>query len=138
MYGFPYKTVMRLNLPAEEPEGIDENIIHYNGPDILNEWERSRKIFITVSLAGDVQEDKETMNYVRLEAQRVKHFYDTTHIIKVHFLEEATYGQFVELVNMMSIGMHKRYMFYQDDFYILGEAPPEPVDSSLVIKPLDM
>ena len=56
---------------------------------------------------------------------RVKYTYDATHIIKVHFMDENTYGQFVELVNMMAKDKHKRYLFFNDNFYILGEQPPD-------------
>jgi hypothetical protein len=58
-----------------------------------------------------------------MEGRRIKYTHDTTSVIKVHINEENTYGQFVELVNMMLKDVQKRYFLYRDDFYILGEPP---------------
>jgi len=44
----------------------------------------------------------------------------------VKFSPETTYGEFVQLVNIMNRDDHKRYAWLDDDFYILGDPPPGP------------
>ena len=97
----------------------------FTGPDILNDWQARNKKFISVSLTGDVNEDEKRFEFIKNEARRLKYTNDTTNIIRVHFNEDNTYGQFVNLVNMMARDFHKRYMYYKDDFYIMGEQPTE-------------
>lgn len=113
-----------MNFPDDEPSRNPE-VKSFSGPDMLNEWKRTKKEFITVNLTGYFPEDKKRMDFIRMEARRLKYTCDTTHILKVHFSDENTYGQFIQLVSIMQQDIHKRYAFYEDDFYILGEPPPD-------------
>jgi hypothetical protein len=123
---YPQKngTVLKIYLPDDEPS-YDPDIIKFSGPDILSEWRRTKKKFIQIDFTGETKEDKKRFEFIRMEARRLKYTYDTVHILKIHFTEENTYGQFVQLVSIMQEDHHKRYVLYKDDFYILGESPPE-------------
>lgn len=66
------------------------------------------------------------LEFIAGEALKLKFYHDTTQVIKVRFSDETTYGEFVQLVNVMYKDNHKRYAWLDDDFYILGEEPPEP------------
>lgn len=138
LYKFLYcrnNGVLKMNFPSDE-HSDDGFLKQFSGPDLVEELKRSKKEFINIDLTGQKKEDQKRLDFIRMEARRLKYTYDTMHILKVHFTSENTYGQFIQLVSMMQKDLHKRYMFYQDDFYILCEAPPEPIDSSLIIKPL--
>ena len=121
---YPPQTALRLALPSEDSDQSEFGK-QFSGSASLIKWKKERKIFIRVDLTGELSEDKKRMEFIKIEAGRLKYTYDTTHILKVHFTDENTYGQFVELVNTMNKDRHKRYVFYKDDFYILGENPPE-------------
>ena len=129
---FLYKrgTIFRMTFSSDDPGEI------FSGPGALSEWKKLKKQFINVDLTGVYTEDIKRLDFIKMEARRLKYTYDTVHILKVHFTNENTYGQFIQLASIMQKDLHKRYMFYQDDFYILGEAPPEQIDSSLIVKPL--
>ncbi|WP_153800227.1 hypothetical protein [Foetidibacter luteolus] len=81
------------------------------------------KSIIHINLTGEIKEDDKIFEIIQLEARRLMYTRDTTHIIKVRFCDENTYGQFIQLVNMMVEDRHKRYAFINDDFYILGGNP---------------
>jgi hypothetical protein len=115
---------MRFILPDDTPSP-QRYLKTYNAPDVLKEWRKQHKKIITIDLTGDLQEDKKRLEFIRNEAQRLKYTYDTTSILKVHFTDENTYGQFVELLNIMIKDRHKRYMLFQDNFYVAGETYSE-------------
>ena len=121
---YPPQTALRFIVPPDDSDKSEFGK-KFSGSGTLKNWKKEKKIFIRVDLTGELSEDKKRMEFIRNEARRLQYTYDTTHILKVHFSEENTYGQFVELVNMMNKDRHKRYTFFKDDFYILGEAPPE-------------
>jgi len=108
-------TLIRLALPSDTPHAA------FSGPGALNEWRKERKKFITIYLTGDVEEDKKRFEVVQYEARKLKYTCDTNAIIKVHFNSNNTYGQFFGLITVMLEDHHKRYMCYQDDFYILAD-----------------
>lgn len=116
-------SVLRIIFPGDEPSK-SPFMKMFSGPNAIKEWKRTKKKFITIDLTGEIKEDEKRIDFIRMEARRLKYTYDTTHILKVHFTEENTYGQFVQLVSIMQKDLHKRYMLYKDDFYILGEWSP--------------
>ncbi|CAN5660525.1 hypothetical protein BH10BAC2_BH10BAC2_01710 [soil metagenome] len=128
---------LKINFPSDEHSN-EEFLKQFSGPDIVEELKRSKNKFINIDLTRQRKEDRKRLDFIRIEARRLRYAYDTMNILKVHFTNENTYDQFVELVTVMQEDLHKRYMFYQDDFYIIGEAPPEPVNSALIIKPFDI
>lgn len=121
---FRYNTgLLKINFPDDE--SVKNGAINsFTGPGMLAEWKSTEKEFITVRLTGDISEDNRRLDFVRTEARRLAYTCDTTHILKVHFISENTYGQFIQLASMLHADRHKRYTFYNDDFYILGEPPP--------------
>ncbi len=66
------------------------------------------------------------LEFITREALKQKFYHDTTQVIKVRLSAETTYGEFVQLVNIMIKDGHKRYGLLDNDFYIFGEEPPEP------------
>jgi len=102
--------ILKMMFPDDEPSK-DPAIKSLSGPDILKEWKKTNKKFITINLTGDFQEDEKRIDFIRMEARRLKYTCDTTHILRVHFTEENTYGQFVQLVSIMQKDLHKRYLF---------------------------
>jgi hypothetical protein len=66
------------------------------------------------------------LEFIAQEALKLKFYNDTTQVIKVRLSAETTYNEFVQLVNAMYKNKQKRYTLLGDDFYILGERPPEP------------
>ncbi|MEP7320087.1 MAG: hypothetical protein ABI921_15125 [Panacibacter sp.] len=122
-----HETLLRIAFPTDERSKNKFELL-FSGPDILDKWKKEKKIFIKIGLTGELDEDKKRIEFIKTKARELKYTYDTIHILKVHFTEDNTYGQFVELVNIMNKDRHKRYMLYKDDFYILGETPPEQID----------
>jgi hypothetical protein len=118
--------ILRHVLPSDKN---DSSL--FSGPSTIQKWKREKKRFFTVYLTGDVNEDRKRFEVIKYEARRVKYTCDTNTIIKVHFCNDNTYGQFVQLINMMIEDKHHRYMFYQDDFYIADD-PCVDLDLSVI------
>lgn len=66
------------------------------------------------------------LEFIGQEALKLKFYYDTMQVIKVRLSDETTYNEFVQLVNVMYKNKQKRYTWLDNDFYILGDRPPEP------------
>ena len=117
---------IRFAIPADKPDPFVFGK-PFNAPDILNEWRKEQKKFMTICLTGDEEEDKKRFEVVQYEGRKIKYTCDTNAIVKVHFNSNNTYGQLVGLINMMIGDHHKRYMYYQDDFYILVDDCDDPI-----------
>jgi len=106
----PLKTSLSLNLPSEN--------IHssFNGYAMLKKL--TSKIFIQFYLTGDKEYDNKLMDSIEMKTRQLRLSNDTLHVIKVHFVPACTYGQFVQLNNIMKLEMQPVYAFWEDDFYI--------------------
>lgn|GEM_PF-4357105 len=117
-------TTLKLVIPEDKPY-TNPNFKTFSAPEIFAEWKKQHKKIIRIDLTGDLEEDKNRLESIHEEARRLKYTYDTTHILKVHLTDDNMYGQFIQLLSMIQAEMHKRYMLFENDFYILGESPPE-------------
>jgi hypothetical protein len=113
-------TLLRLVVPNDESSPGQYRFSRYAVKAAL----RGKKIN-TVYLSGDRKLNAKKLDFIAYEALKLKFYHDTTQIIKVHFTDEETYGEFVQLVNIMHRDDHKRYAWVDDDFYIFGEPLPE-------------
>lgn len=107
----PPKTQLSFQLTAEK---VNTN---FNGHELLRRLKY--KMAININLTGIKELDDKLMEKIQLETRKLNATDDTTHFIKIHFTSNNTYGQFVQLVNMMHLEMQKRYAYWEDDFYIL-------------------
>jgi len=100
---------------------------------------QQHKKFIQFNLTGDSLEDEKEIYVIRIEALKLKYTGDTIHVIKVHFTNENTYGDFIQLINIMHKDKHCCYTIYEDDFYIFGEPPTtSQADVGKIIVPLSL
>lgn len=120
------QTVLKMHLPTEDLPSPDYiKFARYAVMDKL----KGKKIN-TVYYDEDHSLNARKQEFIEQEALKLKFYHDTTQVIKVHFSSETNYGEFVQLVNIMYRDNHKRYTWLDNDFYILGEHPPEP-DTSI-------
>jgi hypothetical protein len=110
---------LKFALPADDPDNTPFDKL-FSGKGFLEKSKKEHKKFTAFYLTGDLEEDNKCFNLIRYETRKNKYTCDTNTILKVHFLTENTYGQFVQLINMMIDEKIKRYMYYRDDFYIIG------------------
>lgn len=110
--------ILKMALPGNDfdTSGFDK---YWSGAWILHEWKNQNKKFIPIYLTGDKLEDNKRFDLITFESRKLMYTHDTNNIVKVHFNDENTYGQFIRLINMMVEDHHKRYFYYNDDFYIL-------------------
>ncbi|SFQ19868.1 hypothetical protein SAMN05444277_106234 [Parafilimonas terrae] len=127
-YKFP--VVLRMALPEDGPDTSYFGR-RFSGEGFLNEAKRQRKKITTIYLTGIPAEDIKRFDLVKYESRKIEYTHDTMNIIKVHFNENCTYGQFVNLVNIMVEDKHKRYMYYKDDFYIIKNPIIETVSNNV-------
>jgi hypothetical protein len=114
-------TVLKLFIPADDKLPNQYRFSSHS----LKAQLKGKKIN-TVYLNGDHKLNAQKLEFIAYEALKLEFYNDTTQIIKVRFTDEATYGEFTQLVNIMYRDDHKRYALLENDFYILGDPPPEP------------
>ena len=100
----------------------------FEAPRILESIKHKK--FISVALTAEKNEDEKRLNFVQLEARRLKYTNDTNSVIKVFIPDSCKYGTFLELLYMMNEDQHKRYFEYQNWFYIFGEPPDKQSNKS--------
>jgi hypothetical protein len=122
----PY-AVYRLYLPA-----INNNSA-YSEDWVLKEIKN--KSVKTYTLTGDA-EDQRKIDMVGYEALKIKYTTDSNAVIKIHFEEQTTYGEFAQLVDIMNRDKHQRYVFFNDNFYIFGGMPEKPKKENIIQPPL--
>ena len=115
------QTVLRLSVPSDDNSPDQYKFSRYAVKAAL----KGKKIN-TVYLSDDRKLNSKKLDFIANEGLKLKYYNDTTQIIKVHFTVGTTYGEFVQLVNIMNRDGHKSYVWLDDDFYILGEPPPDP------------
>jgi biopolymer transport protein ExbD len=116
-------TVLKLYLP-KDVDSKSPYIYSYSSGSIKAALKRKK--INTVYLDGDHSLNAKKLDFIAQDALKLKFYNDTTQIIKVRFTDEATYGEFVQLVNIMYRDGHKRFGWMDNDFYIFGNPPPEP------------
>ena len=120
------QTVLRLFVPSDEKS--PSRFSKYTVKAGL----KGKKIN-TVYLNGDRRLNVKKLDFIAYEALKLKYYNDTSQILHVKFSEETTYGEFVQLVNIMHKDGHKRYAWLDDDFYVFGE-PPLPSEPAVDFK----
>ena len=112
----PIHTSFTLRLPTNRHSTNEAKV--FNMDEFLHSWKEEQRGFEYFSLTGDTIFDKLTLCAVAYETRQMHLKNDTTHVIKVHFKPESTYGQFVYLLNAMHLEMQPCYAATDDDFYI--------------------
>jgi hypothetical protein len=119
-------TVMRLNLPSER---IDTGqVMTFNRQGILRllGHKKIETLYVTDRLSTRHPET----NYYREsgffmnELAKLAFTHDTDRALKVRFDEANDYGDFVWIVNTLKVFDIRRYMYLDNDVYILANPPP--------------
>jgi hypothetical protein len=107
------ETSIRFVIASDESNPANNKFL-----DIKNYLKKyQHKKVLNFILKNDAEDD-EKIDLLKFEIKRIKHICDTSTIIKVHLTDNTTYGEFVNLINIMKIEKHPRYTLWQDDFYI--------------------
>jgi hypothetical protein len=115
-----YKTQIKFILPKDDHQSPD--IPGYTH-SMVKDYLKGKKIN-TVYLDDDHVLNDTKLEFIAREALKLKFYHDITQVIKVHLSDETTYGEFVQLLNIMIRDRHKRFSWMDDDFYIFGEELP--------------
>jgi|GEM_PF-2963168 len=127
----PIQVACNFRLPSKDPYCPFSNYIVENTL-------KGKKI-IPINLTGIPVEDDKVMDTIQSQAHWLKRTHDTTQVLKVHFTENNTYGQFMQLVTIMMTDCQARYTLWKDDFYIFGEELPKPQkEKGIAIEPVYM
>lgn len=113
----PLQTTLRFFIPSDKkPE--DERSIGFRSMYIIREISNKKKL--TVSLTDDHELNKQKLLLIQADAQRLEYYHDTTTVLKVNFSADATYGELVELINILNKARIKRYAWVDDSMIIFG------------------
>jgi hypothetical protein len=127
------QTVLKIFVTREDrPEDRTSTILSFSRSAVMAEL-KGKKIK-TVYYDEDHELNARKLEFIAQEALKLKFYHDTTQVIKVRLSSETTYGEFVQLINIMYKDKHKRYAWLDDDFYIFGEEPPASEMPSLPYK----
>lgn len=102
-----------------------------NRSDYMNRYSKysvfkaiKNKKILTVTIGQDHNLNLKKIEFVRQETRRINYAYLDNNVIKVHFENEATYGELVSILNNLREDVIKRYALLDDDLYIFGEQLP--------------
>lgn len=114
----------------ERMDKMYENVSFNN-----NEFER--RIYKEVHLSNNKNSDK-TFKYIDQFVNDVVQTKDTINGLKIHFEEEVTYNEFIEVLNVFNERQAEMYILDHNTMYFVGKdwKPPSPDDEKL--EPLDM
>lgn len=100
-----------------------------------NEFER--RIYKEVSLSND-KNSKNTFKYIEQFVNDVVQTKDTIYGLKIHFEENATYNEFIDVLNIFNERNAEIYTLDNNTMYFVGRdwKPPSPNDENL--EPLDI
>ena len=115
------QTVLKLFVPSEDKPSP---YLRFSRSVVLAGL-KGKKIN-TVYYDEDHSLNARRLEFIEQEALKLKFYNDTTQIIKVHFSNETTYNEFIQVLNIMYKNGHKRYTLLDNDIYDLGEPPPDP------------
>ena len=109
-----------------------------NGDNIfITEEFIKQRVYKEVSLNND-KNSKNTFKYIGQFVNDVVQTKDTINGLKIHFEEEATYNEFIEVLNILTERDAELYILDNNTMYFVGKdwKPPSPDDENL--EPLDM
>lgn len=86
-------------------------------------WKKEDRRYVKFNLTGDINFDNLTLCAFAYEIRKLRFNEDMTHVIKIHFSPDCTYGQFVCVNNIMKLQNQGIYACEDDDFYA-WEMPP--------------
>lgn len=100
-----------------------------------NEFER--RVYKDVNLSND-RNSKNTFKYIDQFVNDVVQTKDTINGLKIHFEENATYNEFIKVLNIFTERDAELYILDNNTIYFVGKdwKPPSPDDENL--EPLDM
>lgn len=121
------------NIDFNEIERMDKK--YENLSFDQNEFER--RAYKEVSLNND-KKSKKTFKYIDQFVNDIVQTKDTINGLKIHFEEEATYNEFIEVLNIFTERDAELYILDHNTMYFVGKdwKPPSPDDENL--EPLDM
>lgn len=116
--GNPIPVIIKYNIPSDD-EPADRYNQYFSGPANVKKFKKNFK-FITYSFTGDSSEDDKIFESFKAEARRIKYTNDTTHLVRIYLHENISYGQFLKILLLMREDGHKRYMEWDNYFYVVG------------------
>jgi hypothetical protein len=117
----------RLKEIPVAPRSISHYLPSENREHLFNGWHtldtyREKQPFI-FKLNGS-SADSRSIQAIMARAEIMKEQRDTSHYVRIMLSEEIKYQDIVSLINIMIKDGHKRYMMWQNSFYIFP-APKE-------------
>jgi len=118
-YSPPSEGIIHYSVPRDVHSIKGDNSYLFSGERLMHSIEK-KKIF-SFSLDSNYEMNNVNFFMIRIIGLYLKKAHDTCCVIKVHLGSNMTYGEFIKLINYMTIDDHGRYAEWKDDFYILPE-----------------
>lgn len=112
-YNRKYENAFRLSIPGYHHS--TKEVKAFNMAEIFKTWKTEERKYIKFTLSGDSIFDKLTLCAIQYEARKLRMKYDTTDVIRVRFTPDCTYGQFVQVCNIMKIQQIPSYAYADDN-----------------------
>jgi len=73
--------------------------------------------------------------FITREIERMQFTHDTSSILKIHFGENNTYGDFMWVLNQAYYYGFRHFAYFDDNFYLVANTPDKPAVSASTIAP---
>ncbi len=111
----PRKVVYKLNMPTLHHSTAKEKV--WNMDETLREWKKDNKKFVQYELKGDEHFDELTLCAIEYDIRKMNMDFDQSRVIVIHFAASCTYGQFIQVCDIMKRELQPSYAFNDDYFY---------------------
>ncbi len=112
------KGYLRMYLPKNDPN-YNKNMPSYSGQGLLETIKDYKKTEIYLNDNWYLTEQK--FDFIFHELQRLSFTNPKKEVLIVHMNEKTTFEDFVRLLDMANFTMLKRYAYWNDEWYFMGD-----------------
>ena len=122
------KTCVKLFLPSDEkPSDGNIKFSKYGVYDLVKKKKLTTIYLDDYTGFDDPQElylSNTKLSFIQREIERLEFTNDTSSALKIEFGDQATYGQFIWLMNQTMLYHVKRFAVVDNEFYLFANPPP--------------
>jgi len=135
------KTCVKLFLPSDEkPKDGNIKFSKYGVYDLVKK-KKLTTIYLDEYIGFDDSQElylsNTKLSFIQREIERLEFTNDTSSVLKVEFDKQATYGQFIWLMNQTMLYHVRRFALVDNEFYLFANPPPVHYQSQDLILPID-
>jgi len=123
-YKYSKSTSIKLSIPSDHKS--DDNLFIFSKDNFYQSIKRKKIIQVDLNEASVPEQSylfQNKLDFIKREIERLQFTNDTTSVLKVRLGSNNTYGHFIWILKQALIYQLKRYVYVDNDFYLLANPP---------------